>query len=730
MSLWCCGRERCALRLYIRAFFCSLFAGSWATSILVSSPARAQSQPGQWLPEITVSNPSRRAAEPVARPSPGPTAQQGGSGSTQGAGTGNNPVPESASEGVVSGTEINAIPISRPAEILENVPGLVITQHSGEGKANQYFLRGFNLDHGTDLAIWLDGMPINMRTHGHGQGYADLNFLIPELVGSMFFRKGPYYADEGDFSSAGAVHLNLLDKLPKNLIQGTYGSFGYWRGLSINSTPVGPGNLLTAFELNRYDGPWDVPDRIRKYNGVARYSQGTNADGFSVTAMAYQNHWTSTDQVPQRAIDQNLITRYGTLNPTDGGEASRQSLSMRWSSLNPYGATRLEAYAIHSTLKLYNDFTYFLDNPTYGDQFSQSDRRTLAGGQLSHVFKGSIGGVRTDTKIGLQTRYDDIDVALGKTYQRTPLSTVRDDRVGEGSVSAFAENTAFWTPWFRSVLGYRVDWFRASVDSDLAANSGKSSASMGSPKASLIFGPVTGTELFLNAGTGLHSNDARGTTITIDPVTGDPLSRAPLLVRSKGAEVGLKSKAITNLESSLALFVLDFNSELIFVGDAGTTEASRPSRRVGVEWTNRYKVNSWLAFDADLAVTRARFKDYDPAGNYIPGAPAVVFTSGVIFGEEFGWFGAMKLRYFGERPLIEDGSVRSLPSTVVNARLGYKFTNGTRIQLDALNLFNTKTNQIEYYYESQLAGEPAPVADRHVHPIEPFQLRLTLAAQF
>ncbi len=720
MSLLGSGREVRAPRLLAVAF---------APPALMLAVSPALPQAAEPLPPLVVTDTLRRAA-PAARPRAAETVQSNTE-TARDAGPGIAPAApaDSASEGVISGAEINAIPMTRPAEILENVPGLVITQHSGEGKANQYFLRGFNLDHGTDLAIWLDGMPINMRTHGHGQGYADLNFLIPELVGSMLFRKGPYYADEGDFSSAGAVHLNLLDRMPKNLLLGTYGSFGYWRGLSINNTPVGPGNLLTAFEINRYDGPWDVPDRVRKYNGVARYSHGTNADGFTLTAMAYQNRWTSTDQVPQRAMDRNWIGRFGSLNPTDGGEASRQSLSMRWSSLNPFGASRLEAYAIHSTLKLYNDFTYFLEDPVFGDQFSQSDRRTLMGGQFSHVFRGSLGGTRTDTKIGLQTRYDNIDVALGKTYQRTPLSTVRADQVAEASVSAYAENTAYWTPWFRSVLGYRVDWFAASVNSDLPENSGKSTAAMGSPKASLIFGPFAGNELFLNAGTGLHSNDARGATIAIDPVTGDPLAKSPLLVRSKGAEVGLRSKTIANLESSLALFILDFNSELLFVGDAGTTEASRPSRRVGIEWTNRYKLNSWLAFDADLAVTRARFKDFDPAGNYIPGSPAVVFTSGVIFGQEYGWFGAMKLRYFGERPLIEDGSVNSLPSTVVNARLGYRFANGTRIQLDALNLFNTRTNQIEYYYESQLRGEEAPVADRHVHPIEPFALRLTLAAQ-
>lgn len=639
--------------------------------------------------------------------------------------------PVAASEGIVSGDRINSIPISRPGEALESAPGLVVTQHSGEGKANQYFLRGFNLDHGTDLAISVDGMPVNMRTHGHGQGYADINFLIPELVESMRVRKGPYFADEGDFASAGSLHIDYVNRYDRNYVEVGAGSFGYRRGLAITSMPAWAGTVLAAIEANTYNGPWDVPDRLRKFNGVVRYSQGSQDEGFTLTGMGYVNRWTSTDQVAQRAIDQGLIGRYGSLNPTDGGEANRFSLSTRWSGLNDLGATRVEAYAINSSLTLFNDFTYFLDDAVNGDQFRQMDRRTIVGGHASHIFKGDFAGIPSETKIGLQARFDDIRVGLDKTLQRAGLSTVRADNVSERSVGAYIENTTRWTGWLRTIVGVRGDWFGANVASDTPENSGSVSAAMGSPKAGIVFGPFARTEIFLNAGTGLHSNDARGSTITVDPVTKvDPLQKSPLLVRSKGAEAGIRTQAIAGLDSSVAVFMLDFDSELLFVGDAGTTEASRPSRRVGIEWTNHYKVNSWLALDFDLAFTRARFTDDDPAGNFIPGAPGTVVSGGFVFGEALGWFGSAKVRYFGPRPLIEDDSVRSLSSTVVNARLGYKFQNGTRIQLDAFNLLNTKTNQIEYFYESQLADEPAAVADRHVHPIEPLALRLTLAAQF
>ncbi|MBR0755238.1 TonB-dependent receptor [Bradyrhizobium jicamae] len=699
------------------------------------------------LPPVTIDAPDQKPPK-RARPSPHPAhagtgrkpatvvsqPAAGGNGVTGGTASDTTPrlQPTAASASEISGETINARPFSRPGEALEAVPGLIVTQHSGEGKANQYFLRGFNLDHGTDLAITVDGMPVNMPTHGHGQGYADINFMIPELIRSVDVRKGPYYADKGDFASAGAVDINYLDKLPKNLAEITIGSFGYQRALAAGSTKVGEGTLLAAFEANKYNGPWDVPDDIRKLNGVLRYSQGTATDGFSLTAMAYSNGWNSTDQVAQRAIDQGLIDRYGSLDPTDGGTSSRFSLSGNWAQSSAYGQTKANAYVIRSSLQLYNNFTYYLDDPVHGDQFSQTDKRTVYGASASHTFDVRFAGIDTETRVGVQTRGDDINVGLYKTMQRQILSTVRNDQVQEGSVALWADTTARWTDWLRTTVGLREDYFAGHVLSDTPQNSGNAQAAMTSPKAGIVLGPWYRTEFYGNAGFGLHSNDIRGATITVDPndkVT--PLDRVPLLVRSKGAELGIRTRAIDGLTSSLAVFVLDFDSELLFVGDAGTTEPSRPSRRVGVEWTNQYKLLPWMSLDFDLAYTRARFTNFDPVGNFIPGAPAWVASGGITFGRETGWFGALRARYFGPRPLIEDDSVRSQSSLIVNARAGYRFDNGMRLQLDVLNLFNAQTNQIEYYYLSRLPGEPIDgVADRHVHPAEPLAVRLTLAATF
>ena len=640
--------------------------------------------------------------------------------------------PSAASAIRFTGAEVNAVPFSRPGEALEIVPGLIVTQHSGEGKASQYFLRGFNLDHGTDLAITVDGMPVNMPTHGHGQGYADVNFLIPELIQSVNVRKGPYFADVGDFSSAGAVGIDYVNKLSKNIAEMSFGSFGYRRALSAGSTTIGEGTLLAAIEGAKYNGPWDVPDNVRKINGVLRYSQGTRTDGLTLTGMAYSNGWNSTDQVAQRAIDQGMIGRFGTHDPTDGGTSSHFSLSGNWAHSSEYGQSKVSAYVVRSDLQLFNNFTYFLDNPVSGDQFNQLDRRTLGGFDASHAFNWRFAGLQTQTRVGVQSRYDDIHVGLSKTEERNVRSIVRDDRVREGNVGIWTDTTTRWTDWLRTTVGIREDFFAGRVLSDTPENSGNAQASMTSPKVGIVFGPWFKTEFYGNAGYGLHSNDIRGATITVDPndkVT--PLGRVPPLVRSRGAELGIRTKAVEGLTSSVAVFALDFDSELLFVGDAGTTEPSRPSRRVGVEWTNKYRPVAWLSFDLDVAYTRARFSDFDPVGDRIPGAPAWVASGAVTFGGETGWFGALKARYFGPRPLMEDDSVRSLASLIFSARAGYRFDNGLKVQLDVLNLFNAQTNQIEYYYLSRLPGEPiGGVADRHVHPAEPRAVRATVAMKF
>ncbi|MCK8785541.1 TonB-dependent receptor [Roseomonas sp. NAR14] len=672
-------------------------------ALLLAGPAPARSQPAGILPETTVS------AAPEALDA-----------------------PVTASEGHVSRERLLARPITRPGELLEAVPGLIATQHSGEGKANQWFLRGFNLDHGTDLAITVDGMPVNMPTHGHGQGYADINFLIPELVRGLDYRLGPYRAQDGDFASAGAVRIGLVDSLPRPVVQGTVGSFGYWRGLAMTSQRVGQGNLLVAGEMAAYDGPWQVGDGLRRFNGVVRYSQGGEAEGFSLTAMGYANRWRSTDQVPLRALTEGLIGRFGTLNPTDGGNANRYSLSGEWHRTGDHGTTRVQGYAIRSTLDLFNDFTYFLDDPADGDQFHQQDRRWVLGLNVSHTVPHALLGAPSETEFGVQTRHDEIRLGLFRTRERDRLSTVRTDRVEQGSLGLYVENRTAVTPWLRTVLGLRGDLFAGRVRSDLAANAGSATEFLPSPKFGLVLGPWRTTELFLNGGFGFHSNDMRGVTITVDPTDRlTPLSRVPLLVRSRGAEIGLRTRPLPGLESTLSVFVLDFDSEILFVGDAGTTEASRPSRRIGVEWTGRWQPFPWLAFDTEIAATHARFTDADPAGDRIPGAPAVVASAGMTLGGPQGWYGGARFRYFGARPLVEDDSARSRPTPLVNARVGYAFANGIRAQLDVLNLLDARASQIDYFYTSRLAGEaPGGVADRHFHPVEPLALRFTLAASF
>jgi len=632
---------------------------------------------------------------------------------------------DAASEERISGETLNAWPIARPGEVLEAVPGLIVTQHSGEGKANQYFLRGFNLDHGTDIGIWLDGMPINMRTHAHGQGYADLNFLIPELLDSLVVRKGPYWAQEGDFSSAGAVHLAYAEKLATNILSATGGSFGYWRGLAAGSMALGQGTLTGAGEIERYDGPWDIPDAARKYNGVLRYSEGTQANGFDITAMAYTNSWHSSDQIPERAVYEGLIDRFGYINPTDGGDSQRYSLSGRWSRSDERTSDRIEGYFVYSTLNLYNDFTYFLNDPVNGDQFQQADKRRLMGLNASHSLKHSFAGFDAEGTVGLQLRYDIIDLGLYNTVMRVPVSTIRTDHVNETSAGLYAEEKVTWTNWLRSTVGLRGDLYWATDDSSLPGGSAQTTSFLPQPKMGIVFGPFDKTEYYLNAGIGFHSNDARGLAVG-----------APLLVQSRGAEVGVRTQAIRGLDSSVAIFVLDFDSELVFDGDSGDTEPSRPSRRIGIEFANRYRPVTWAMLDADFAYTYARFQDTsnsmgNPTGNLIPEAPAVVASAGITLGEEFGWFGALRWRYFGARPLIEDGSVWSGSTSLFDLRAGYTFQNGLKLNLDVLNLLNTQADQIDYYYTSRLPGEPlAGVNDVHFHPAEPLALRFTVSKAF
>ncbi len=646
---------------------------------------------------------------------------------------------DAASQGVVTSKLIENRPTLRPAEVLEFVPGIIVTQHSGDGKANQYFLRGFNLDHGTDFATFVDGMPVNMPTHAHGHGYSDLNWLIPELVNRISYKKGPYFADEGDFSSAGTARLALFDTLPGGIASFTAGKNGYGRALLTQSVPWQNGSLLYALESAHNNGPWDEPERFHRFNGVLRYSTANDSSRSSLTAMAYSAAWNSTDQIPQRAVDQGLIGRFGALDPTDGGSTERYSLSYQTERKAASGIFKLNAYAIHSKLDLISNFTYNRDNPEppiNGDQFYQAESRKVVGAGASQSFSTDFAGFDSTTKLGTSLRMDRLDpVGLYQSLGRQRVATVQESQVRENLLGFYAENATTWSPTLRTLLGLRYDRRNVEVNSSIALNSGQKSADMISPKLSVILGPWNKTEYFLNIGSGFHSNDARGVTAQIAPKEGTPIDPTPALVRTTGSELGFRTEAIPGLQSSFALWQLNMDSELVFSGDAGDTQASGASRRYGIEFNNHYRAASWLLFDADIAFSRAQFNnpqgDEPHAGRFIPGSVETVVSLGVVVSERGPWSWQFQLRYFGPRALIEDNSQRSGATTLAYARIGYQITPKTKLALDVFNLFDTKASDIDYYYVSRLRGEAADgVADRHFHPVEPRSLRLTLTSRF
>jgi len=631
-------------------------------------------------------------------------------------------IADSAGAGSAGAKDLAGRIAYRPGELLEVTPGLIASQHSGEGKANQFYLRGFNLDHGTDLATWVDGMPVNQRSHAHGQGWTDLNFLIPELVGRLDYRKGPYSAREGDFSSAGVASLSYANRLVKSIASATVGQDGYARTMLAGSPEVASGSLLYALELMKNDGPWTRPDGYRKVNAVLRYSQGYANNGWNVTAMSYSGHWNSTDQIPLRAVEDGRIGRFDLIDDSDGGKARRQSISGIWRSTDTDSASKVSAYVIRNELELFSNFTYFLNDPVNGDQFAQPDRRVTTGVDANHTWHMHRSDtLSSDLTVGAQLQNDNIYNGLYDTRKRARIATTREDHIVETSGAVFVENATRWSDALRTVVGVRANNYRFRVDGDRLENAGKAHDTLVTPTLNIAYGPWASTELYANYGHGFHSNDARGTVATVDPKTLDAVERTPGLVRSRGVEFGLRTEAIPKMQMSLAVYRLDFDSELTYIGDAGNTEAGDPSRRYGIEFSNYYRPYKWLSVDFDAAWARAR-----SLGNRIPGAIEGVAQLGVTVDRSGPWSGSLRLRWFGPRPLIEDDSVRSKASVTLNGRVGYQLAKNLQLELEAFNLTNRRASAIDYFYESQLAGETASVADVHFHPIEPRSLRLTL----
>jgi hypothetical protein len=630
----------------------------------------------------------------------------------------------SASEGVVGQMDLAIRPLLRPGDVLEAVPGLVVTQHSGSGKSNQMFLRGFNLDHGTDFSTAIDGMPINLRSHGHGQGYTDINFLIPETVARINFVKGPYHAELGDFSSAGGAEIETADVL-NNQLAWTLGENGFHRGLAMGSFANGSTRLSGAVEVQRYDGAWtDVDEDVKKVSGLLKLGGGDDAIGWQTTVMHYDNEWHAADQIPERAVTAGVISPLGSIDTSLGGDTQRSSVSGEYQRSRGDHTTRWTAYLVDYEMNLYSNFTYQLDDPVRGDQFQQVDERHILGGSYHHHWNPS-GTLQH--RWGIAVQHDDIDtVGLHRTQARERTGTVREDTVEETSLGAHYE--AIWSlgPRWRAVLGARADHFRFDVNAEDPRNSGTEQDTLISPKASLIYRKSAATEWYASAGRGFHSNDARGVTQQVDPVTGEAVSSVDPLASSSGAELGVKTQWQQRWNLAAALWHLELDSELLFVGDAGTTEATRPSERWGLELNNFWLIDEVWSLEADIAWTDARFSDDAIEGRHIPGALETVASATLSAQTPAGWFGALRVRYVDGAPLIEDGSVTAHSASLAHLSLGWT---GQRYALraDMLNLFDSDDRDIEYFYASRLEGEPLEgVEDRHFHRFEPRQVRLTL----
>jgi hypothetical protein len=646
-------------------------------------------------------------------------------------------ISASASEGSIGIAELASRPLLRSTDIIEAIPGVVMTQHSTGGHAPIILLRGYNLDHGTDFATFVDGVPLNLPSHAHAQGYTDTNFLIPELIGRIDFQKGPYAAAVGDFGTAGSANIELPDTLPESFAAVAGGEHNFFHGVAGGSAVRGSGRWLFGAEASHYDGPSVVPDDFNRLKGVLQFSSGDAMRGYRVSAFSYAAKWNATDGYPERALDHGLITRFGTLDPSDGGRTARHLVIARRQTSTDRALTRVVGYAQYYDFDLFSNLTFFTRDATLGDQIQQSERRFTSGLMASRKWFLSWRGRSVEATGGGQTRTDVVHLHLRNTYQRRPVDK-RDDtgklipalgydsRVVETSISPYVETQVRWGSWLRSVVGLRADLFHAVVDGTDHASSGRPTAGLVSPKGALVFGPWRHTEAYANAGYGFHSNHANGTTLSSD-----------LLVRTRAAEVGVRTLAIANLQSSVSVWVIDSDSELVYVPEEGFTQPERPGRRYGVEWNNFYRVRPWLVVDADAAWSRARYR-IDPLdeGVEIPDAIQGVFSAGVTIRNVGPLSGSLRGRYLGRRPLVSDGSVFSRPSLVCNgqleAQLGARFSIG----VDVFNIFDRRYEDIAYYFPTRIrdpraggALEPAEQPDFVTHPGEPRSARIRLRAR-
>ena len=633
---------------------------------------------------------------------------------------------DSASQGVVGYDDFSTRPLARVAELVEVIPGMIATQHSGPGKANQYFLRGFNLDHGSDFSTYFDGMPVNWRTHAHAQGYMDLNFIIPELIQRLDFQKGPYFANTGDFSLAGSNRMVTYDSLEEGFSELTLGSKNEIRLLTANSFEVGDGDFLYAIEHQQTNGFFDLEQDVRKYNALLKYTGDIFNIPSRITFSAYDSIWTSTNQIPERAVKNGLIDRFGFIDPDLGGDSYRYSLTGSF-ELNNW---ELNLYTSSYYMSLINNPTYILNDPINGDEFEQEDERILLGGSLVNEVETEIFGLPVTRTIGADLRYDDVsELNLFYTVNRNRIGSLREDEAQQLSLGSFADLQFSLTDRLRASVGLRLDFYDFEVDALRAQNSGSKNESLWQPKVNIAYGVNENLELYANYGEGFHSNDARAAINTIDPATGNPSDTLDILVQGEGSELGFRYDTLEGFNFSVAWFELDLDSELVFVGDAGTTEPSDPSRRNGIELNSFWEFTEALVFDFTAAKSDGHFRGLPSGENSIPDAHDLVVAAGLTYHNPNGWTSSFRVRHFDDAALTENESVKKDGSTLVHFGVSYA-QESWELGLDIINLLDQEDDDIAYWFESRMIGETASFEDIHFHPSNPRAVRALLKYKF
>ena len=673
------------------------------------------------LPDEPASPPILAPPPPTLPPAPVEVTQSGPNQSTLV--LGQKPI-SAASSFSVQDRDFQLRPIGSVQDILRVTPGLVMVQHSGGGKANQYFLRGFDADHGTDLALSIDGVPINLVAHAHGQGFADTNFIIPEVVERVEITKGPYFASQGDFATAGAVNMVSRDDFEHSAaLFGMSGSPGHggagYRGLVIASPKFTdtPFKATFAAEIGRSNGPFDNPEDWDKYKLFNKLTYDfTPTSSLSLTQMSYAGNWHGSGQIPARAVAQGQISRFGSIDPDEGGNTARHQLAVQY-HLRPTESSELKAMAYLASYRfnLFSNFTLYLRDPDNGDEIEQVDRRTFYGAKVSYRVLHHVGPVTFDTTIGGDTRSDDIHEELWDTLHRQQITAVRSNDVHETFMGAYFNEEITPAPWVRADVGGRADLLSFAVDNRLASTdlaapqSGVDAAHQLSPKASLIVTPLdrprAQLDVYGNYGHGFHSNDVRG--VFAQPAV-TPLARA------KGEEVGARTRMFQRWDLAVALWQLDLASETVWNGDDGTTGVSDPTTRKGVEVETRYEVTPWLAADLQLSFTKSKFTTDMENGGGLALAPKQTWAGGLSGRHALGpGVARAGLRFYGigDRPATDDGALTAPGFTQVDLHVGYRHR-WFDVALDIENLLDSDFRSAQFATVSRLRNEPgigAPV---------------------